>query len=227
MRIIVSMTTWNKRIGQCEPTLLDILNQDRKPDLFVINVDRENFPNGYDDIPEFMKKIDRENENLEIHFEEKDLHVYEKFIPTIRRYTDDYILVTIDCDTNYPKEYLSEVERNMEGYDWLCTFDDVMTRGQECVYGPAAVRALREEIDDDLMKNVPLDDHLVLYILRKHHLKRGPKTECRTSDRQAGYSFRRYFVKTDDVSKLNDTSCEYPREEFLKEYSYMVKRGII
>lgn len=227
-RIVCSMTTWSKRINQCKPTVIDILTQTRKPDLFVINLDFDNFPNGYVDIPEWLKELDKEYDNLEIHFEEHDMKVYEKFIPTIRRYTgDDYILVTHDCDVNYPSTYLEEIEENMKDCDWLCTKDDVITRGQEMVYGPRAVAALREEIDDDLILNIPLDDHLCFWVLNKYKLKRGHKIKSQTSDRQAGYSFRRFFVETDDISKLQDTSCDYPFEEFVKERAYMQKRGIV
>ena len=228
MRIVCSMTTWSKRIGQCKPTVMSILNQSRKPDLFVINLDYDNFPNGYKDIPEWMNEFEKEYGNLEIHFEEHDMKVYEKFIPTIRRYTDnDYILVTLDCDVTYPPTYLEEIEENMKDCDWLCTKYDEYTMGQYMVYGPKAVDALRNEVDYDFMKNVPLDDHGIYWILQKYKLIRGHKIASECEDRQAGYSFRRFFVECDDVSKLQDTSMDYPFEQFLKERVYMQKRGIV
>lgn len=228
MRVVCSMTTWSKRIGQCKPTVMSILNQTRKPDLFVINLDYDNFPNGYKDIPEWMNEFEKEYDNLEIHFEEHDMKVYEKFIPTIRRYIDnDYILVTLDCDVTYPPTYLEEVENNMKDCDWLCTKSDEYTMGQYMVYGPRAVAALREEIDDDLILNIPLDDHLCFWVLNKYRLKRGHKINSVCEDRQAGYSFRRFFVECEDVSKLQDTTCDYPIEEFQKERVYMQKRGIV
>lgn len=95
------------------------------------------------------------------------------------------------------------------------------------VYGPNAINVLRIEVDDDFMKNIPLDDHGIYWILQKYKLKRGKAITSQCNDRQAGYSFRRFFIETDNAAALQDTSCEYPIAEFKKEREYMRKRGIV
>ena len=227
MKIIVSLTSWSKRINQAHNTIKSILNQTRKPDLVRLNLDFDNFPFGYADLPVELINLDKENDNLDIHFEDSDMKVWEKIMPTIYNIEGEYILVTLDDDVTYPETYLEEIEENMKDCDWLCTKSDEYTMGQYMVYGPRAVAALREEVDYDFMKNVPLDDHGIYWILQKYHLKRGHKIKSECQDRQAGYSFRRFFVNVDDVGNLQDTSGDYPFEEFVKERAYMQKRRIV
>lgn len=227
MKIIVSLTSWSKRIGQAKSTVDSILNQTRKPDLVRLNLDFDNFPRGFGDTPAWVKEYLEKYDNFKVKFEAADMKVWEKIMPTIYEEEDEYILVTVDDDVTYPPTYLEEIEENMKECDWLCTKSDEYTMGQYMVYGPRAVDALRNEVDYDFMKNVPLDDHGIYWILQKYKLIRGHKIASECEDRQAGYSFRRFFTDVSDVSKLQDTSGDYPFEEFQKERVYMQKRGIV
>lgn len=130
MRIISSMTTWSKRIGQCKATVDSILLQTRKPDLLVINLDYDNFPNGYADIPSWMCEYIAKYDNFRVNFRLHDLKVWQKIMPTIWSLNDNFkdtIIVTHDDDVTYPETYLAEVEANLLGYDWLCTKSDTYT----------------------------------------------------------------------------------------------------
>lgn len=227
MMIIVSLTSWSKRIEQAKSTIDSILNQTRKPDLVRLNLDFDNFPKGFGDTPAWVKEYLDKYDNFEVRFEAADMKVWQKIMPTIYSIEGEYILVTVDDDVTYPPTYLDEVENNMKKCDWLCTKSDKYTMGQYMVYGPRAVDALRNEVDYDFMKNVPLDDHGIYWILQKYKLIRGHKIASECEDRQAGYSFRRFFTNVSDVSKLQDTSGDYPIEEFQKEREYMHRRGIV
>ena len=227
MNIIVSLTSWTKRIEQTKSTVDSILNQTRKPDLVRLNLDFDNFPRGFGDTPTWVKEYLDKYDSFKVKFEATDMKVWQKIMPTIYEEKDKYILVTVDDDVTYPPTYLEEIEENMKECDWLCTKSDEYTMGQYMVYGPRAVDAIRNEADYDFMKNVPLDDHGLYYIMQKYKLRRGHKIEAKCTDRQSGYSFRRFFVECEDESKLQDTSCDYPFEQFVKERMYMNKRGII
>lgn len=226
-KIIVSLTSWTKRIGQAKSTVDSILNQTRKPDLVRLNLDFDNFPRGFGDTPAWVKEYLDKYNSFKVKFEAADMKVWQKIMPTIYEEEDEYILVTVDDDVTYPLTYLEEIEENMKECDWLCTKSDEYTMGQYMVYGPRAIDAIRNEVDYDFMKNVPLDDHGIYWILQKYKLIRGHKIASECEDRQAGYSFRRFFTDVSDVSKLQDTSGDYPFEEFVKERQYMQKRGIV
>lgn len=227
MKIIVSLTSWTKRIEQAKSTVDSILNQTRKPDLIRLNLDFDNFPRGFGDTPAWVKEYLDKYDIFKVKFEAADMKVWQKIMPTIYEEEDEYILVTVDDDVTYPPTYLEEVENNMKECDWLCTKSDEYTMGQYMVYGPRAVEAIGNEVDYDFIKNVPLDDHGIYWILQKYKLIRGHKIASECEDRQAGYSFRRFFTNVSDVSKLQDTSGDYPFEEFQKERVYMQKRGIV
>ena len=227
MKIIVSLTSWTKRIEQAKSTVDSILNQTRKPDLVRLNLDFDNFPRGFGDTPAWVNEYLDKYDSFKVKFEAADMKVWQKIMPTIYEEKDEYILVTVDDDVTYPPTYIEEIEENMKECDWLCTKSDEYTMGQYMVYGPRAVDVIRNEVDYDFMKNVPLDDHGLYWILQKYKLIRGHKIASECEDRQAGYSFRRFFTNVSDVSKLQDTSCDYPYEEFVKERMYMQKRGIV
>ena len=230
MKIIVSLTSWTKRIEQARATVDSILNQTRKPDLICLNLDFENFPRGFGDTPAWVNEYLDKYDSFKVKFEATDMKVWQKIMPTIWRLNGNFkdtVVITVDDDVSYPETYVEEVERNMANADWLCTKSDEYTMGQYCVYGERALAALNNEVDYDFMKNVPLDDHGIYWIIQKYKLKRGHKINSVCEDRQAGYSFRRFFMNVSDVSKLQDTSGDYPFEEFVKERVYMQKRGIV
>ena len=230
MNIIVSLTSWTKRIEQARATVDDLLAQTRKPDIIELNLDLENFPNGFMNTPKWVTEYVDKFDNFHVYFAEKDRKVYSKIMPTIWRHKDELdnlIVITCDDDNNYPPTYVEEIERNMKGYDWLCSQHDKLTQGQFMSYSTKALKAFNIEIDEDFMNNVPLDDDGLYYIMQKYKLRRGHKIDAKCTDRQAGYSFRRFFIDYNDISKLQDTTCEYPFEQFVKERMYMIKRGII
>lgn len=229
MKIIVSLTSWTKRIEQAKSTVDSILNQTRKPDRIYLNLDYDNFPKGMGSVPEWVEEYNQKG-LIDVSFEAADMKVWQKIMPTIWRLDSNFkdtIIITVDDDVSYPETYVEEVEHNMANADWLCTKSDEYTMGQYCVYGERALAALDNEVDYDFMKNVPLDDHGIYWILQKYKLIRGHKIASECEDRQAGYSFRRFFTEVSDVSKLQDTSGDYPFEEFQKERVYMQKRGIV
>ncbi len=229
MQIFASLTSWSKRIEQAKSTVDSLLNQTRKLDKIYLNLDYSNFPKGPASVPNWVNEYESKG-LIEVNYEDSDMKVWEKIIPTIWRLDSnfkDVVIITADDDVSYPETYVSEVEENMKDCDWLCTKSDEYTMGQYCVYGERALTALNEEVDYDFMKNVPLDDHGIYWILQKYHLKRGHKIKSECQDRQAGYSFRRFFMNVDDVGNLQDTSGDYPFEEFVKERAYMQKRGVV
>lgn len=228
--IIVSLTSWNKRIDQARDTVDSLLKQTRKPDRIELNLDLQNFPQAYGSTPRWIREYTEKYDNFYVYFEIVDLKVYSKIMPTIVRHArelENTTVITCDDDVHYPIRYVEEIENNMKDNDWLCSQHNVITQGQFMAYSGKALKAFYVEIDRDFMNNVLLDDNGLFWIMYKYRLKRGKKIESKCEDRQAGYSFRRLFVKCDDVSELKDSTCEYPPEQFIKERDYLIRRGII
>ena len=196
--IIVGITSWKKRIDGCVETIKSLLDQDFDDYTIELNLDYQNFP-----------------------------LCWQKIAPTIWRHREEsYTLVTCDDDVTYPRTYLSEIAENIKGNDWLCTRWPDITQGQYMTYGPRAIDALLHHVDLNLIRNCPLDDHPIYWIIKKYNLKRGAPIQSVPVDRKEGYSFRRYFVDVEDPSKLNDSYCDYPIEQFKRERAYMHAVGI-
>lgn len=223
MQIIVSMTTWSKRIGSCKPTLDSILSQTRKPDLIEINLSYEQFPHGMADVPDFLKR-----KEISIYFKDKDQHVYDKFLPTWKRHQgEDFINLTIDDDCIYEPEYIDQVAKNMEGYDFLASQDDVATAGEWMCYRSSVTDQMIPYLTDQLIEDTPLDDHTVMYLLRKVGAKRGHKVNAKVIDQNLGYGFRRFWNSHLDEKDCTKTACGYPKGEFIKELNVLRRYGII
>ena len=222
-KIIVSMTTWTKRIGSCKPTLDSIINQTRKPDEIEINLSYEQFPHGMADVPQFLKEMP-----VTIYFKEKDQKVYDKFLPTWKRHQgEDFIDITVDDDCLYEPEYIEQVVKNMEDNDYLASQDDVATAGEWMCYRSTVTDLMIPFLSDALIEETPLDDHTILYLLRKVGAKRGKKIEAKVIDQDLGYGFRRYWNTHLTEEECTKTACGYPHGEFVKELNILHRYGIV
>ena len=103
-RIIITMTSWKKRIGIVHESLLSLINNYPKPDKVVLNLAIEEFPNKNKDLPESLLSL-LQYENFEIFWVEKNTNVFKKLIPTLYRYKDD-LIVTTDDDIIYPNNLI-------------------------------------------------------------------------------------------------------------------------
>lgn len=108
-RIIVSLTSFPKRIGTLIHTLETIYAQTRKADEIVLWLAEEQFPGKEQDLPEDLRQLAAEN-RLTIRWCE-DLKGHKKFFYALQEYTED-VVVTIDDDLLYPKDMLEILHKS-------------------------------------------------------------------------------------------------------------------
>ncbi|MDD6285954.1 MAG: glycosyltransferase [Methanobacteriaceae archaeon] len=118
MRIIVSLTSYPKRMDDVCYTLYSLLNQNLKPDKIVLWLSEKAYSEGIPSVPDKVLKF-RQN-GVTIKFCE-DIKSYKKLIPALREYSDD-IIVTADDDIYYPPEWLESLYFSHKKYP-----RDVMT----------------------------------------------------------------------------------------------------
>lgn len=104
-RIIISLTSFPDRIGECHYSIFSLLNQTLKPDKVILWLASEQFPEGEDDVPQ--KILDYKNHGLTIKFT-KDIKSYKKIIPALKEFPDD-IIVSADDDIYYPQTWLEQL----------------------------------------------------------------------------------------------------------------------
>lgn len=103
--IIVSLTSFPKRINIVVKTINTILNQSVKPDKIILWLTNEQFPNKEKDLPDEL--LDLKNFGLMINWCE-DLRSYKKLIPTLNLYPND-IIITADDDIYYDKDWIESL----------------------------------------------------------------------------------------------------------------------
>lgn len=117
-KLIVTMTTWYRRIENIPMVLDSILSQTKKPDKIVINLSEEEFSTN--PIPMGVKEYIKNNSNkIEVQWiKGPNTKQWKKILPTMLRYQNDAI-VCIDDDATYPSDMLQvlwDAHRNNPGH---------------------------------------------------------------------------------------------------------------
>lgn len=104
-QLIVSLTTFPKRIDTVHLTINTLLRQRLKPDKLVLWLAEEQFPKRERELPKKLLKL--KDLGLSIEWCE-DLKSYKKLIPSLKKYPED-IIVTADDDLYYEEDWLESL----------------------------------------------------------------------------------------------------------------------
>ena len=77
-KIIVSLTSWPKRIFNVATVLNSLLKQEIKPDLIELNLCIVEFPNKEKNLPNDLNLLLKTNKNIEINWVLKNTGVFKK-----------------------------------------------------------------------------------------------------------------------------------------------------
>ncbi|WP_448820814.1 hypothetical protein [Cetobacterium sp.] len=100
-QIIVSLTTYSKRIYSVYLTIESLFRQTLKPNKIILWLAEDEYKN----IPCLLKIL--QDKGLEIRFC-KDIKSYKKLIPTLKKYPND-IIITVDDDIIYPIDFIENL----------------------------------------------------------------------------------------------------------------------
>lgn len=109
-KIIVSLTSFPKRINTVDIVIKTMLNQSVKPDKILLYLSKEEFEKS--NIPENLLKL--QNNIFQIKFCE-DLKPHKKYYYVMQEYPDS-IIVTIDDDILYPKDLIQKLINSYNKY---------------------------------------------------------------------------------------------------------------
>lgn len=104
-RLIVSLTSYPKRMYDIHLCLYSLLTQSLKPDKLILWLKKDEFPEGEADVPLKVKQLT--NYGLEIRWC-NNYKSYSKIIPALEVFPDD-IIVTADDDIYYPADWLEKL----------------------------------------------------------------------------------------------------------------------
>ena len=103
-RLIVSLTTYPKRIGLIPQVLDSLYEQRRNPDEIILWLASEQFPEGEAALPTRLLEL-KEQGKLTIRWCD-DLKAHKKYFFAMQEYPED-LIVTVDDDLTYSKDMLS------------------------------------------------------------------------------------------------------------------------
>ena len=106
-KIIVTMTSWRKRLTNIPDVLDTVFKQTIKPDKIVINLSSEEFPDKEKEIPaEVLEYINKHNDTIIINWVDgKNIKSWKKTIPTFKLFPNDCI-ICIDDDLLYKETFI-------------------------------------------------------------------------------------------------------------------------
>ena len=105
-RIIVSITSYPKRIGTVDQVLQTIYTQHKQPDEVVLWLAEDQFPGKEADLPDALVQLTQEN-RLTIRWCD-DLKPHKKYFYAFQEYPDD-LVITIDDDLQYPPDTIASL----------------------------------------------------------------------------------------------------------------------
>lgn len=165
-RIIVSLTTYNKRIANIPVVLDTIFAQTMPPDFVVLNLAIDEI------IPhEVQKYID--THPIEVN-RIPDTKVYKKLIPTLKKYPNDCV-ISIDDDFLYPSVMIQDFITLHRKYpDFPISGNRVLLRGIQCHCGCASLMRYDylgkyiDFVDEEVMEHCLCDDIVYTYFANKN-----------------------------------------------------------
>lgn len=111
-KIIVSLTSFPKRINTLWITIETIMRQTILADEIILWLAYEQFPNGLDDLPKSL--LNYQKRGLTIRFCD-DLRSHKKYYYTMQEYPDD-IIILVDDDMFYPSDTVSKLLKMHKKY---------------------------------------------------------------------------------------------------------------
>ena len=117
-KIIVSMTSWKKRIDDVPKIIYMMERQTVIPDEIVLNLSSDEFPNLEKDLPANLILFANVLDNFKICWVKENTRAFKKVIPTIaKHYDEDCLILSIDDDYLYYTDYVEFVVKTALMYD--------------------------------------------------------------------------------------------------------------
>ena len=165
--IIVSLTSWPKRIFNVPIVLKNILNGTLKPDYIELNLSSEEFPNKEDDLPKELLEIEKLNINWEI----SNSRTFKKIIPTLKKYyKKEYYLLSIDDDWIYSLDYIERMVYYLNKYstDTFCLANAKVIGNRQIYKSSCFSKDFWDCLTENIIKT-GIDDAYIEHYLLKHN----------------------------------------------------------
>lgn len=107
--VVVTMTSWVKRINNVKPVVEHIMSNSVQPDRLYLSLSVEEFPNRELGLPKDLVDYFDSDERLIINWVEgENTKTMKKVFPVLQYLEDDDIILPVDDDIMYPLDYIEK-----------------------------------------------------------------------------------------------------------------------
>ena len=107
LRVVVTFTSWRKRIDNCASVIDALLKNTTKPDIIYLNLSVMEFSNKFDDLPPNLVALEKVTPQFFINWVDgPNTKSMKKVFPILQYLDDDDIIIYIDDDFILPKGFI-------------------------------------------------------------------------------------------------------------------------
>lgn len=154
-KVIVSMTSWPKRIKFVAFTIYMMTQQTVKPDEIILNLSLEEFKNGNADLPTDLNLLAETLDTFKINWVKDNTKAFKKVIPTILAHKgEDCWILSVDDDILYDNgyiEYMITTASENPNHYLTPNISGKQPHGYAMIYNPTWFK-------DDLIFHITKDD---------------------------------------------------------------------
>lgn len=119
--LVVTLTSWSKRITNCTAVVQSILQQSIKPDAIYLNLSVVEFPNKEKDLPVDLVELSTANPTFIINWVMgPNTKTFKKIFPILDTLTDDDIIIYTDDDIILPVDFIKSRLTDFAAYNKTC-----------------------------------------------------------------------------------------------------------
>lgn len=116
--IVVTLTSWKKRIDNCYHTIISCLNQSLLPDKIYLNLSVEEFPGKENDLPKSLMQLINNNKKIIINWiYGENTKTMKKVFPMLNYLNDEDYIVYIDDDIILPYDFIENRYNEFNKYN--------------------------------------------------------------------------------------------------------------
>lgn len=238
-KIIVTFTSWAKRITYCKKCVENLFKQTIKPDIIYLNLSVKEFPNKELNLPKDLVELSIKEPSFIINWVEgENTKTMKKVFPILKYLNDDDIIINIDDDMLIPPDLIKSRLTDFNNYNrkyavssnfrgdwcyckipngekiWTCACASLMQKKMLNNYDSILTKKIIETYTDDCVYSI------LAYI-------NGYKfNKCSDYARQTGTEHRIFeeeelqesALRNSNGYKINSEVVEIFEKEFFKKY---------
>lgn len=105
MKIVISFTSWKKRIGNCKKVVESVLGNTMKPDRVYLNLSKDEFGDE-SNLPKDLVELFEKDDRLFFNWCDGNTKQFKKVFPILQYLDDEDIVIATDDDIALPNDFI-------------------------------------------------------------------------------------------------------------------------